>query len=142
MFPKKILKILVVDDDMAIRRLVATVLKREHYEVDTAGGGREALAKIELTLYDVVVLDLMMPEVSGLEVLKMLAIRTPEIKCVVIMSAASQAYVKKNTTPNVFAAIAKPFDIRALVTTVAECIASACPPHEIAIAPPPLVHAA
>lgn len=135
MSPKKIL---VVDDDMAIRRLVATILELEHYEVDTAGGGREALAKIELTLYDVVVLDLMMPEVSGLEVLKMLEIRSPQIKCVVIMSAASHAYVKKNTTPNVFAAIAKPFDIRALVTTVAECIAAPCGPLAPAKCPQPL----
>jgi DNA-binding NtrC family response regulator len=128
-------RILVVDDDTAIRCLVATVLKREQYDVDTANGGRDALSKIELTQYDVVVLDLMMPEVSGLDVLERLAVRDPQIKCVVIMSAASRFEVANAITPNVFASLQKPFDIEALITAVRGCVEAACdpaaPPHHL-----------
>jgi DNA-binding NtrC family response regulator len=121
-------RILVVDDDAAIRGLVATVLRREHYDVDTADGGRDALSKIELAQYDVVVLDLMMPEVSGLDVLKRLAVRAPQIKCVVIMSAASRFELANSISPNVFAAVQKPFDIEALITAVRGCVEAACDP--------------
>jgi len=115
-------RILVVDDDEAIRHLVEAVLKREHYDVDTADGGSDAISKMELTQYDVVVLDLMMPGVSGLEVLKRLPIRDPQIKCVVIMSAASTLSIAESTTANVFAILPKPFDIKALVKVVRACI--------------------
>lgn len=121
-------RILVVDDDESILRFVAIVLRREQYDVDTARGGRDALSKIELTKYDVVVLDLMMPEVSGFDVLKELAVRNPRIKCVVIMSAASRFDVANSVNPNVFAALSKPFEIGALITAVRGCIDAACEP--------------
>jgi DNA-binding NtrC family response regulator len=134
MLPKRVL---VVDDDAAIRRLVATVLSREDYDVDTAHGGRDALSKIELIQYDVVVLDLMMPDVNGLDVLKRLAVRDPQIKCVVIMSAASRFEVANSITPNVYASLPKPFDIAQLIAAVAGCIEAACDP-----AAPPVPKAA
>ena len=121
-------RILVVDDDKAIRQLVAAVLKRERYDVDTADGGWDALSKIELTQYDVVVLDLMMPGVSGLDVLKRLPVRDPQIKCVVIMSAASPLEIAKSNIPNVFATLPKPFDIKALIKVVRACIKAASDP--------------
>jgi DNA-binding NtrC family response regulator len=126
MLPPK--RILVVDDDASINRLVTTVLRREHYQVDTASGGLEAIAKIELTQYDVVVLDLMMPDVNGTDVLKRLAVRAPQIKCVVIMSAASRFDIASSMNSNVFAALPKPFDIEALITAVAGCIEALCDP--------------
>jgi DNA-binding NtrC family response regulator len=121
-------RILVVDDDAAILRFVTILLRREHYDVDTAKGGRDALSKIELTKYDVVVLDLMMPEVNGLDVLKELAARKPQIKCVVLMSAASRFDLANSVNPNVFAALSKPFEIGALITAVRGCIEAACEP--------------
>ena len=135
-------RILVVDDDSAIRRLVATILKREHYQVDTASGGREALAMIAQTSYDVVLLDLMMPDVNGRDVLKSLALRDPKIKCVVIMSAASPFYVSGAMTPNVYAAVCKPFDVRALLDAVSGCIAAACDPLTGPAPLPVIPHAA
>jgi len=136
-------RILVVDDDAAILRLVSTILRRERYHVDTASGGKEALSKIELTQYDVVVLDLMMPEVSGLDVLRRLNVRFPEIKCVVLMSAASPLEIARLITPNVFAALRKPFDdIDHLITAVRECIEARCNTAIPALAPQPVPRAA
>jgi DNA-binding response OmpR family regulator len=115
-------RILVVDDDAAILRLLAIILRREHYDVDTAGGGKAALAKIELSQYNVIVLDLMMPDVSGFDVLTRLNTRFPQVKCVVILSAGSSLEIARLTNPNVFAALRKPFDITDLITAVRGCI--------------------
>lgn len=135
-------RILVVDDDASILRLLATILRREFYDVDTASGGREALSKIELTLYDVIVLDLMMPEVSGLDVLRSLHVRRPQVRCVVILSAASSFDVAGSINPNVFAALRKPFDVTGLITAVRECVEANCCPASPALPLPPVVAAA
>ena len=122
-------KVLVVDDDDAIRQLVAAILGREHcYDVHTASGGIEALSKMALTKYDVVVLDLMMPVVSGVDVLEAIALRDPRHKCVVLMSAASPVDVATSLTPNVCITLRKPFDIDAVVHAVKECVLSSCGP--------------
>ena len=125
MFPNRIL---VVDDDASILRLVATILRHEHYDVDTASGGKQALSMIGLTQYDVIVLDLMMPEVSGHDVLRVLDIRVPQIKCVVLLSAAASLDITNWITPSVFAALRKPFDNAALITAVRGCIDATCEP--------------
>jgi len=117
-------RILVTDDDPSIRRLVTTILKRANYEVDTATGGREALDKIDLTRYDVIVLDLMMPDVSGFEVLARLQVRESQPRFVVVMSAASHDIVANAVGCNVFAALRKPFEIDEMLATVRACIAA------------------
>lgn len=63
-------KLLVVDDEDRIRRLLTMYLSREGYEMDEAQDGREALEKIEGTHYDCILLDVMMPEKDGMEVLR------------------------------------------------------------------------
>ena len=133
---------MVVDDDASILRLVATILRRERYHVDTAGGGKEALSKIELTQYDVIVLDLMMPEISGLDVLRILDVRVPQIKCVVLLSAASPLEIASKLTPSVFAAMRKPFDNAELIAAVHGCIEARCDTATPAPLPEPVPRAA
>lgn len=120
-------RVLVADDDTSIRVLVTAVLKRARYDVDTATNGRDVLEKVRAAPYDVVVLDMMMPEVSGFDVLKRLPPREPcRGKFVVIMSAISAEALAKIPRGNVFAALRKPFEIADLVSAVDACIASAC----------------
>jgi CheY-like chemotaxis protein len=121
-------RILVVDDDGAILRLVTAILRREAYEVDAASGGREALSKIALIRYDVIVLDLMMPEVNGFDVLEVLQTHVPRVKCVVILSAAASLEIASSMNSNVFSALRKPFDNSALISAVRECIDASCGP--------------
>ena len=65
---EKDVKILVVDDEERIRRLLKMYLEREEYSIDEAEDGNEALAKAFANDYDVILLDLMMPGKDGIEV--------------------------------------------------------------------------
>ena len=62
--------ILIVDDERELARAIAAILEFYHYTSDVADNGREALQKLEQQSYDGAVLDIMMPELDGLEVLR------------------------------------------------------------------------
>ena len=79
-------KILVVDDEKNIRRLFLDELAEEGYEVDTAGSGREALDKIGAQPPDLVLLDIRMDDMTGIEVLE--EIRKTHQELPVIMCTA------------------------------------------------------
>lgn len=117
-------RILVTDDDASILLLVTTILRRANYDVDTATNGRDALEKSKVADYDVIVLDLMMPALSGFEFLRQLKSRDIKPKFVVVMSAASQSVLSGAEGPNVFATVRKPFDIGTILDTVRACIAA------------------
>mgnify|MGYP000013210076 CR=1 FL=1 len=88
-------RILVVDDEVSIQQLLQTVLMREGYEVDTAGDGSEALELIKGNKFDLIILDIMMPQVDGLEVLRHVK-SSEELKFipVIIMTAVMDREVR------------------------------------------------
>ena len=72
-------KILIVDDEPSNRKILVQELAHKGFAVNTADGGNEALAKIESAPPDLVILDYMMPDLSGLDVLKGLRERGNDI---------------------------------------------------------------
>ena len=113
-------KILVVDDDDGIRNMVERVLRREHFEVESARDGFEAIEKLSRNDYATVLLDLMMPRVDGLGVLRFLETE-PKAPRVIVMTANLHSADETATTAPVFRVLAKPFDIHQLVSHVREC---------------------
>jgi CheY-like chemotaxis protein len=115
-------KILVVDDDDAIRNMVERVLRRERFEVESARDGFEAIEKLAANDYATILLDLMMPRVDGLGVLRFLetAVKDP-LPRVIVMSANLHTAQETATAPPVFRVLSKPFDIHQLVTDVKAC---------------------
>lgn len=114
-------RILVVDDDDTIRALVLTVLRRRGYAVDTARNGVEALEKIAEHRYALVVLDLMMPRMSGYDVIDSLArISLATRPRVLVFTAGAQA--RPLNTSLIIGTIHKPFDIELLLDIVSGCI--------------------
>jgi len=71
-------KILVIEDDQFLRELYNELLTDESYEVDVAEDGEKGLAKIQNGGYDLVLLDIMLPKVDGLEVLRRLKANPPK----------------------------------------------------------------
>ena len=108
---------LVVEDDPAIRRLVEKLLGRHGIEIDTAPDGLVAIEKLGDASYAVILLDLMLPEASGYEVIdfiKRSGITTP----VVVVSAVSQQSLAKLDLDIVKLVISKPFDVGEFTTAV------------------------
>jgi len=112
-------KVLVVDDDDAIRTMVERVLAREHYEVDGARDGYEAIEKLTHNDYATVLLDLMMPRVDGHGVLRYLETeRKAPCPWVILMTANLQSASETKAAKPVFRVLSKPFDITQLVSHV------------------------
>lgn len=81
--------ILVVDDDPAIPELVKEILSAAGYAVDTASNGREALARLQAHPYDLVLTDMVMPEMGGMEVVQYLRLHHPDTMVIVLTGYAS-----------------------------------------------------
>jgi CheY-like chemotaxis protein len=116
-------KILIVDDDDAIRTMVERVLRREKFEVESARDGFEAIEKLTQNDYATVLLDLMMPRVDGHGVLRFLETERPEAPPVIVMTANVPSAMTAEAAAPVFRVLSKPFDIGQLVSHVRECAA-------------------
>ena len=117
-------RILVVDDDDAIRALLRTVLRRRGFVVDVARNGVDALEQMAASRYALVVLDLMMPLMSGYELLDYLgrqSIMTRPRVLVLTAGLEPRAF----DTDLVVGMIHKPFDIDLLLDTITGCLTSA-----------------
>lgn len=101
------------------------VLQRHGYEVEGASDGLEAVLKLGVVDYDVIVLDLMMPHLDGFTFLNTFAVNEPHrLRKVIVTSAASPAVIRERMELEPFQLLAKPFDISDLVQSVHDCIAS------------------
>jgi len=110
-------RVLVVDDDEAIRKLIAAILRRRSFTVDTVANGEEALRKLAEHHYSVMLLDLMMPRVDGYTVIE--RVREQKIDIViVIVTAAGASQVNAIDRSLVRSVISKPFDVTQLVDVV------------------------
>ena len=114
-------KILIVDDDDAIRALLMTVLRRRGFRVDTARNGIDAMERLAACRYSLIVLDLMMPRMNGYEMLEHLSALPANARPSVIVLTAGLEKGKFDTSL-VVGTIQKPFDIELLVDTVAGCV--------------------
>jgi DNA-binding response OmpR family regulator len=107
----------VVEDDPAIRRLVEKLLARHQIDIDTVADGRSAVRKLERNRYSVIVLDLMVPELNGFQVIdfmKARSVRTP----VAVVSAVSQQALTRLDLDVVKLVISKPFDVEEFTRAV------------------------
>lgn len=115
--------ILVVDDDDGVRSLVRAVLRRHGHNVDTARDGAEALQKIRDDGYSLILLDLMMPKIDGLEVMRKLEEEgIVSHALIVVMTAADDSLIAELDRRRVHGVIRKPFDIEELAEIVTESI--------------------
>ena len=116
-------KVLVVEDDDAIRALLVAALRREPFEVHAAMHGAEALALTRASHYAVILLDLMMPTLSGVEFLQAFHEADPKSRTVVFVMTAFDDVTVRHIAPNlVHGIVRKPFDVPQLVAMVREVV--------------------
>jgi len=117
-------QVLIVDDDLSIRQLLSTIVKRERLKVDLAADGEEAIAKLEEHEYSVILLDLMMPHVDGFGVIDYLRAHPQSTKPVVLVVTAYADQKFKKVDPEVVAGVLrKPFEVAEIGGLVRLCAA-------------------
>ena len=114
-------RVLVVDDDVSIRILVSRILSRGLYDVEVARDGAEAIELLQRNHYSAIILDLMMPRVDGVGVVKYLSEHDPETLKSVIVLTAFGAKALGSVCPPVGRFLEKPFDVETLMREVTEC---------------------
>jgi CheY-like chemotaxis protein len=117
-------RVLIVDDDSSIRSLLVAILRLRGYRMLEARNGREALAAMRTGNTDLVIMDLVMPELSGWDVLRERAADPALLRIpMIVVSASNTVQVAAGMLDkHVFAVIAKPFDIEVLLKTVTACL--------------------
>ncbi len=111
-------RVLVVDDDAAIRTMMERVLQHEHFHVECASDGFEAIEKLSRKDYDVIILDMTMPRLNGADVLRHLEHGNAPIERNVILMTANVPPPELASAPPVAGVLTKPFDIRRLVEEI------------------------
>jgi two-component system chemotaxis response regulator CheY len=102
-------KLLIVDDDRFVRDLLRDLLSPEGYDFCEAQDGEEAIRRVEEERPDVVLLDLLMPRVSGMDALRIIRQRVPASRVVVISSMDSEALVAQAFAAGAQGFVVKPF---------------------------------
>ena len=113
--------LLVVDDQPGVRRLLYEAFGEDGYEVELASGGTEALRKLRRVQPAVVLLDLRMPGISGLDTLRELKERWPGLRVIVMTAYGEMDMLREALKMGVRWYITKPFDLdelRCMVRTV------------------------
>jgi two-component system response regulator AtoC len=112
-------KILVVDDEESITYLVKTELEDlSDFEVDTAQSGSDAINLIQSKVYDVVLLDIKMPRISGVEVLKHIKDHAPSTQVIVLTNVVDVKTAIETTKLGAYDFISKPYEPAELIATV------------------------
>ena len=86
-------RVLVVDDEQSLRKILAATLQREGYEVQVACDGEEALAALDRDGADVVVTDLVMPKMDGLSLLRKVVVSHPDVELALADNGGRQEVV-------------------------------------------------
>ncbi|MCK4576714.1 response regulator [candidate division WOR-3 bacterium] len=106
---KKERRVLVVDDEVTVCKSVRRILEREHFEVDEALSGKEALDMLDKNPYGVVITDMMMPGISGIDLIRMIKEKYPENSVIMITGYATIKTAVQAMKLGAFDYIPKPF---------------------------------
>ncbi len=115
-------RILVVDDEPSMLRYLQTLLEVESYNVETAASGEEALAKLQQTTPDVVLLDVLMPGLDGLQTLEQVRERYPKLKVIMLSCVSDTRKVVQAIRLGAQDYLTKPFQKDDLQAVIQQCI--------------------
>ena len=118
-------RILIVDDDHKVRATISKILKTKGYQIDEASSGKEAIEKALSNDFDIVLLDLMMPTVSGMDVLVELRKSKPKTKEIMMTGFATVNNAVEAIKRGASDYISKPFKAEELDATIRRCLEEA-----------------
>ena len=118
-------KILVVDDDRELQQSIVEVMQNEGFEVAAAGHGEEAVEMVRRSPFDLVLLDMIMPEMGGLEALPMIKRLCPGARVIMITAFATVDNAVRAMRKGADDYLTKPFKVDELLATVRRCLEEA-----------------
>jgi DNA-binding NtrC family response regulator len=113
-------KILVVDDDENIRNTMKTILEDEGYVVDLAANGGDAIEKTKKAAYNIALLDIRLPDMEGMELLKLIKDTVPRTRKIMVTGYPSMQNAIAALNKNADAYLVKPIDIENFLSIVKE----------------------
>jgi two-component system response regulator (stage 0 sporulation protein F) len=103
--------ILIVDDQKGVRRLLEELFKKEGWQVYMASDGKEAIDQVDLLIPDIILMDMKMPNMNGLEASQKILEKHADINIIMMTAYGEMEIVKKALDAGVKKCITKPFDI-------------------------------
>jgi len=116
--------ILLAEDDESMRRFLRKALERAGHSVVDAGQGDEALTELQLREFDLLLTDIVMPVMDGIELARRAAEIDPDMKIMFITGFAAVALNPANQAPEDAKVLSKPFHLKDLVQEVERTIAA------------------
>lgn len=115
-------RILLIDDDAGMRAILKDILEEEGYDVRTASDGRSALSTIEKEDFDLILTDLKMPKMGGMEFLDYMEKNRPDLKVVVITAYTGKDNVEQAKMLGAFEFLSKSIQIEELKRVIKEVL--------------------
>lgn len=116
-------KILIVDDDDSLRESMVSILESEGYFLDVAKSGQEAETKIKNNVYNLILLDIRLPDISGIELLAKINKYSPKVKKIMLTGFPDTHSAIKSVNEKADAYLVKPFDPEKLLEIIADNLA-------------------
>ena len=113
-------KILIVDDDVALQESLVTILENEGYFIETARTGEEAEAKVKSGYYNLALLDIRLPDMTGIELLSRINVLAPRTKKLVLTGYPDASSAIRAVNEKADAYLVKPFDPVELIALIEE----------------------
>jgi DNA-binding response OmpR family regulator len=114
--------ILIIEDDKLIVRILESELIEEGYRVEVAYDGRDGLEKALQGTWDLILLDIILPELSGMEVLRRVKKSAPTIPVIVITSRSETTDIVSGLDQGAYDYITKPFELEELLARIRACL--------------------
>jgi DNA-binding NtrC family response regulator len=116
-------RILIIDDDENIRRVLETILTDEGYSVDTADTANRGIEKSEGSFFNIALVDVRLPDMEGIELLPKLRSTKPKMRKIIVTGypTLQNAISAVNNGANAY--VMKPFDVEKILNTIKEQLA-------------------
>lgn len=116
-------RILIVEDDQATRDALRRVLELEGCELDVVADGEKAVGALANHKYDVIILDIALPKMSGTDVMEYIASSTPEVLSSIVVVTGLEAREIRKLFPDICETLSKPVMPGRLISAVRRCLA-------------------
>jgi len=113
-------RILIVDDDENIRKVLTTILEEEGYLVDSVETAKKAIEKTRKNFYNIALIDIRLPDMEGIELLTKMRDTTPKMRKVIITGYPTLQNAIEAVNRGADAYIVKPFDMDKVLATIRE----------------------